>query len=167
MWRRLLVDTLLAAGVAVILALIGISQSMPILGRVCELGGINELFIETPADFAAFSVSLGLAFALPPIIAWAVAMVARFFERSAPTPPELALYLGLPALAFGLGIFLQIWRIRDTMTTLRESPTDIAPAITMGSLELASAGASWCLAAGVLLAILVGLRGRVRAVTRP
>lgn len=133
-----------------------------IVSAACELGGITELSVATPEDFVAFSLGLGLAFALPPIVAWAVAMVSRYVERCPPSARKLAVFVGVPALAFGAGLVLQIWRIRQLAAPPQQSSDGVGRIIPLRSLGLASSAAGFCVAAGLMLAFLVIWRARAR-----
>ena len=165
MWRRLLLDTLFAAVLAVVLALSAIVLSSPILASTCEIAGIAELTTTSASDFAAFAMGLAGSFALPPIVAWCAAMVGRYFEGAAPSGRRLAIYLGVASLALGAGLAGHVWRMKQTMSAGRASSIELAPTITLGSLGLASAGSSACLGAGLVMAVVVGWRAR--AATRP
>ncbi len=160
MWRRLLLDTLLAVVLAAALAMMAKLAAASIVSAACELGGISELSVETPEDFVAFSIGLALAFALPPVVAWVVAMVGRYVEQRPPSPAQLGIFLGVPALAFGAGLVLQIWRIRQLAAAPRQSSDGVDQMIPLRSLGLASSAAGFCVAAGLMLAVLVIWRAR-------
>lgn len=165
MWRRLLVDTLGAVGLAAALALSTLILSRSILAAALDSSGIVEISVASHSDFSAFAIGLALAATLPPIVAWCVALVGRYFERAAPTGPRVALYLAVAFLAAGGGFASQVWRMRQVVSAMRDAQADLAPTITLDSLGLASAAASACLAAGPIMAVLVAWRAR--AATRP
>lgn len=162
--RRFIVTSVVAAASTIGLFVVGWTVAPPGLAWIASVVGLDRLYASAPSDFLFVRVKLGVALALPPVVAWVAVLIHRARRGSDASTPVTLLYLAVPLVAVAGAMTLRVLWFRMAMRDLTTVPGQggIRPMVMLADLSPHAWGLMLGLASGVLLWLVVGARAAKR-----
>lgn len=162
---RLAIDTVGALAAALVCGVLGWFVAEPILSPICGWLALEQLTLLDPLDAIRYRLSIAVALALPPLVAWLAALIDRLITRADPTRIRLALYVLVPFLAAAGGFMKNLAWMKVALSS-EVMLGSLRPSITLEGLELGWVPIRWTLRVALVLCTTVGILAYRRAAAK-
>jgi len=162
---RLVMDTVGALAVSLVCGVLGWFVAEPMLSPVCTWLGLAQLTLLEPLDAVRYRLSIAVALALPPLVAWLAALIDRFITRTDPTPARLGVYVLVPFLAAAGGFVKNLAWMKLALAS-ESMLGSLRPSFSLEGLELGWVPIRWTLRVALVLCTAVAILAYRRAAAK-